>query len=236
MFRKFVIDFAERYRTNPVQLDDEARNMLVNYHWRGNVRELKNIAEQISVLSTNKLVKAADLAPYLTDQPKSNLPVLVGQGSGGFVSESTFATERDILYKFIFDLKKDVNEMKRMFVELVNNPAGAKLNANFMNDHAIGEQALAQQEAATPAYAVNIPNLPAGNVPLYIQPATAEASQSFDHHEEVDESLNIADMEKELIIRALKKHRSKRKDASLDLGISERTLYRKLKEYDIEDL
>lgn len=235
LFRKFVIDFAERYNTTPVQLDEEARQMMMHYPWRGNVRELKNIAEQISVLAKSKQINALELKPFLPEAPLNHLPVLASNfpdNGSGFVSETTFANERDILYKFIFDLKKDVNEMKRMFVELVNNPSAVVATQGFqdvMNDN----NNLMPHDASHAAY-----NLPAKTAtapaPVYLQ--QPEAVATFDHHEEVDESLNIADMEKELIIKALKKHRSKRKDAALDLGISERTLYRKLKEYDIEDL
>lgn len=237
LFRKFVIDFAERYNTTPVQLNEEARQMLMKYPWRGNVRELKNIAEQISVLAKTKAINAADLQAFLPEAALNHLPVLAGSHhqAAGYVSQTAFANERDILYKFIFDLKKDVHEMKRMFVDLVNNPQSA--SAATINDLIT--------DAATPAISTDfshpytLPAKPVGNAaaPMYIpHNAPAEAAERFDQHEEVDESLNIADMEKELIIRALKKHRSKRKDAALDLGISERTLYRKLKEYDIEDL
>ncbi len=240
LFRKFVIDFAERYKTTPVQLNDEAKTMLANYPWRGNVRELKNIAEQISVLTKNPVITAAELQPYLTDKPFSYLPVLAAQQShaGNFVSESTFASERDILYKFIFDLKKDVNEMKRMFLELVNNPGQVNTSALFH------EEPIHQPNASRNDASINavIPTVVSPNTtvsspnPILVQSAGTGSSGNYDHHEEVDESLNIMDMEKDLIIKALKKHRNKRKDAALDLGISERTLYRKLKEYDIEDL
>lgn len=233
LFRKFVIDFAERYRTTPVQLDEEARQLLMAYPWRGNVRELKNIAEQISVLSKNSMLTAKDLKPFLPDGPLNNMPVLASTNGAGFVSESTFANEREILYKIIFDLKKDMNELKRMFVELVQNPGTVKLSSLANAD-------LNNEEPALPAekpVSYPVPAAPAVATPYIIQ-QTAEPTvhQPFDHHEEVEESLNIMDMEKDLIIKALKKHRSKRKDAALDLGISERTLYRKLKEYDIENL
>lgn len=242
LFRKFVIDFAERYKTTPVQLDEEAKSLLANYPWRGNVRELKNIAEQISVLTKKPIIHAADLQPYLTEKPFSYLPVLAAPLPSGsnYISESTFANERDILYKFIFDLKKDVNEMKRMFLELVNNPGQVPSSALFHEDHIhkpnghLGETSLG---AALPAM-VNAGGASGAPSPILVQPGSGAgaSAQDFDHHEEVDESLNIMDMEKDLIIKALKKHRNKRKDAALDLGISERTLYRKLKEYDIEDL
>jgi DNA-binding NtrC family response regulator len=241
LFRKFVIDFAERYKTTPVQLEEDAKQMLMNYPWRGNVRELKNIAEQISVLSTEKIIGTRELRAFLTDTPMNNLPVLAHNGSlgsGGYVSETTFANERDILYKVIFDMKKDLHELKRMFVDIVQSPNGAHgfvLNDNFLDGNASHESTSVSSNGALTSPSANNPQ------PLFIQhgggqPAQVAGNNNFDHHEEVEESLNIMDMEKDLIIKALKKHRSKRKDAALDLGISERTLYRKLKEYDIEDL
>ncbi len=242
LFRKFVIDFAERYKTTPVQLDDEAKSMLANYPWRGNVRELKNIAEQISVLTKNPIITAQELQPYLTEKPFNYLPVLASghQPAGNFVSETTFANERDILYKFIFDLKKDMNEMKRMFLELVNNPGQVSPSAMF-HDDAIHQTNSMRGEGSINASLPAMVSAGAGAnapTPILVQPGNngSSSASNFDHHEEVDESLNIMEMEKDLIIKALKKHRNKRKDAALDLGISERTLYRKLKEYDIEDL
>lgn len=238
LFRKFVIDFAERYNTTPVQLDDEARRMLMTYPWRGNVRELKNIAEQISVLSKSKMITAAELKPFLPDMPLNNLPVLASSAHApaGFVSETTFATERDILYKFIFDLKKDVTDMKRMFVEMVNNPNAAQVTGlqEILSEHKHAAHPDIQMPYAVPAMPITAS---ASGEQVYIPHAqAADQVSDFDHHEEVEDSLNIADMEKDLIIKALKKHRSRRKDAAADLGISERTLYRKLKEYDIEEL
>jgi DNA-binding NtrC family response regulator len=251
LFRKFVIDFAERYKTTPVQLDEEARQLLTNYHWRGNVRELKNIAEQISVLTKNPVVTAPDLQLYLTDKPFNHLPVLAAQASDNrYVSESTFANERDILYKIIFDLKKDMNEMKRMFLELVKNPSGINVSAPVFTDD-ISHEAIQNEHLPAriqPAAATLVSSTSGGNAGLLVPasggnnlPASANLSKAagtidFDQHIEVEESLNIIEMEKDLIIKALKKHRNKRKDAALDLGISERTLYRKLKEYDIEDI
>ena len=245
MFRKFVIDFAERYKTTPVQLNEDAKALLMNYPWRGNVRELKNIAEQISVLSREKLVTANDLQQFLTENnAPSNLPVLAGSvgstGGNGYVSETTFATERDILYKFIFDMKKDLNELKRMFVELVQNPRWVKNVPSFINENFVDEHSSDS--------AIQLPAISSGNMPSTQQSQSyiihnsngstniTNKASDYDDHEHVEESLNLMDMEKDLIIKALKKHKSKRKDAALDLGISERTLYRKLKEYDIEDM
>src|SRR6187401_529373 len=120
LFRKFASDFADRYKTNSVQLMDDARNVLINYTWPGNVRELKNIAEQISVLSTEKNISADTLRTFLPEHNYSRLPVLAS--GNGSVSQSEFANEREILYKLFFDMKKDVNELKKMFFDLLQNP------------------------------------------------------------------------------------------------------------------
>jgi DNA-binding NtrC family response regulator len=237
LFRKFVIDFAERYRTNPVQLDDDARLMLINYPWRGNVRELKNIAEQISVLSKNPQVTGREMKEFIPDQPANNQMVLASQANGGagFVSETTFANEREILYKLFFDMKRDVTELKRMFVELVQNPNAVKAAANInFNEPAMSE--LPQQHEYTPA-TYSTPAYQNASPVIIQQPNNTSNANGIEihEHENVEESLNIMDMEKDLIIKALKKHKGKRKDASADLGISERTLYRKLKEYYIEE-
>jgi len=215
LFRKFVTDFADRYKGTPVQLDEGAKDVLINYPWPGNVRELKNIAEQISVLSQDKVINANTMKSFLPEHNYSRLPVLAG--GAGSVSQSEFANERDILYKLFFDMKKDVNELKKMFFDLLQNPNIAQHAPMF------SEQAFA--ELNTNAAVVNAAK------PVFL-PHNPDA---IDHHEDVEESLSIIDKEKELIIKALKKHKGKRKDASLDLGISERTLYRKLKEYDIEE-
>ena len=216
LFRKFVTDFADRYKAIPVQLDEEAKNVLINYPWPGNVRELKNIAEQISVLSKEKVITGPLLKSFLPEHNYSRLPVLAG--GNGVVSKSEFANERDILYKLFFDMKKDVNELKKMFFELLQNPSIAQHGPVFSSDHAINEFNPHSQSS------------------LSSQPVLLNQSNNdIQQHVDVEESLSIVDKEKELIIKALKKHKGKRKDASLDLGISERTLYRKLKEYDIEE-
>ncbi|MCW3073636.1 MAG: ATPase [Flaviaesturariibacter sp.] len=217
LFRKFVIDFAERYKTTPVQLDEGARQRLVNYTWPGNIRELKNIAEQISVLATDKQVNATELTRFLPENNMNRMPVLVG---GGQQQSGQFNNEREILYKLFFDMKRDVTELKKLFMEVMQNPSAAQ-NPAFMNEL---KDLQHHHETSQP---VLVPH----NVPA--QPVIMH--DSIHDHVEVDESLNIMDKEKELIIKALKKHRGKRKDAAMDLGISERTLYRKLKEYDIDE-
>jgi transcriptional regulator with PAS, ATPase and Fis domain len=217
LFRKFVIDFAERYKTTPVQLDEAARDRLVNYTWPGNVRELKNIAEQISVLASDKSVNAAELQRFLPEQNMNRLPVLVG----GSHNTHEFNNEREILYKLFFDMKRDVTELKKLFFEVIKNPGVSTQNPSFGNE-------LQEYHHHDMTQPVRVPHHPAPAQPVLMH-------NDIHDHEEVEESLNIMDKEKELIIKALKKHKSKRKDAATDLGISERTLYRKLKEYNIDD-
>lgn len=221
LFRKFAVDFAERYKTAPIQMSEDAKNLLISYPWPGNVRELKNIAEQLSVLSKDRMVTAEELRRFLPERDLNRLPILAaGQGA---VNGHEFANEREILYKLFFDMKKDVTELKRMFVDILQSPGMEVKSQAFLNElegmeaHEIIPAARAQQPVA-------------GKSPVLIH-----HDDEIHHHEEVDESLNIMDKEKELIVKALKKHRGKRKDAASDLGISERTLYRKLKEYDIKE-
>jgi DNA-binding NtrC family response regulator len=224
LFRKFTVDFAERYKTVPVNLEEDAKNLLITYPFPGNVRELKNIAEQISVLSTNKKITAKDLSPFLPERSFNRLPVLA-HPTGGAASHD-FSNEREILYKLFFDMKRDVTELKKMFLEVLQNGGGSvQMPGNFFNEGFVQEHK-----------PLDMHTTPAHNS-ASVQPVLMNNNNEVIHdHVEVEESLNIMDKEKELIIKALKKHKSKRRDAALDLGISERTLYRKLKEYDIEDL
>jgi DNA-binding NtrC family response regulator len=227
LFRKFAVDFAEKYKTAPVQLDEDARNMLINYPWPGNVRELKNVAEQISVLSRDKFVTGEDLKQFLPEYINNRLPVLASRN--GASGNPEFNNERDILYKLFFDMKKDVTELKKMFVDILQNPSNAPAMAAYTKESLLNDYSVLNDGAPVNAAAQT----------SYIHPHPAQPvlinQNEIMEHEVVDESLNIMDKEKELIIKALKKHKGKRKDASLDLGISERTLYRKLKEYDIEE-
>ena len=222
LFRKFATDFAEKYKTTPVQLTDDAKQSLINYTWPGNVRELKNIAEQISVLSEDKLISKQQLLQFLPENNFNRLPAITA--GPGAVSQAEFANERDILYKLFFDMKKDVNELKKMFFDLIQNPAMAQHIPVYHNEPGIS----GYNEISTASTGNGMSN------PAVI--IRNDNNNNLQHHEEVEESLSIVDKEKELIIKALKKHRGKRRDASIDLGISERTLYRKLKEYDIEHL
>jgi len=232
LFRKFVVDFAEKYKTKPIFLDEDARTLLANYSWPGNVRELKNIAEQISVLSTTDQINGQILAGFLPTHTKHNMPMVTG---GSPVGE--FANEREILYKLFFDMKKDVNELKKMFFEILQNPAIAGQTNNFTRETMMNDlkedvfETSNNTNLIAPANNIIAPKSAvqiASNQPLIID-------NDMQGHFEVEESLNIMDKEKELILKALKKHRGRRKDAATDLGISERTLYRKIKEYNIEE-
>jgi transcriptional regulator with PAS, ATPase and Fis domain len=221
IFKKFCVDFAEKYRTQPVQLSADAQQVIVSYQWPGNVRELKNLAEQVSVLSPSKMVNAQELLQFLPNANQDNTPVLV-RGA----ANQDFSSERDILYKLFFDMKKDVTELKRVFYDLAQG------------QNASG-RTFAHEEFAPSANGFS--NF--GGEPIISPPANAgfgynnnvvQESKVDTAHVEVEEVYNLADMEKDMIKRALKKHKDRRRDAAVELGISERTLYRKIKEYDIE--
>ncbi len=222
LFRKFAADFAERYKTQSVQLDNGALNLLMNYTWPGNVRELKNIAEQISVLSTDKNINGETLHRFLPQHNGTSRSLaLITSGSTGVASSaatSDFKTERDILYKLIFDLKKDMNDLKQMIYDVAHHqgytPVDPATSSNLV-------PVFAEQEHASQQNTYNV------TTPILLEPNT--------RHEEVEETLFLADREKEYITKALKKHKSRRRDAATELGISERTLYRKIKEYDIKE-
>jgi DNA-binding NtrC family response regulator len=219
LFRKFAADFAERYKTQSVQLDPAAQQMLVNYYWQGNVRELKNIAEQISVLSTDKQITAEVLQRFLPQRNSSRSLAVIpsNNSSGGSGSSSDFNTERDILYKLFFDLKKDMNDMKQMIYDVAHHQGYTPVEPSSSGLMPIYNEN--EQQANTGGYNTSTPIL----------------LDSNDHHEDVEETLLLADREKEFITKALKKHKSRRRDAATELGISERTLYRKIKEYDIKE-
>ena len=229
LFRKFVSDFADRYKTTPVQLEDDAKNLLINYSWPGNVRELKNIAEQISVLSTDPVINGEALRRFLPEKMMNRLPVLASSANG---AGGEFANEREILYKLFFDMKKDVTELKKMFFDMLQNPSHSgramDFNRESLHDYEDDREDFKRQSFLQSSSA--LPSNGNGNG----QPVILSGN-NIDEHEEIEETLNIVDKEKELIVKALKKHKGKRKDAASDLGISERTLYRKLKEYDINE-
>lgn len=225
LFRKFASDFSEKYKTTSVQLDPGALQMLVNYPWPGNVRELKNIAEQISVLSTEKQITAEVFQKFIPNREMSRSLALIPAASASPASSGkdfNSPTERDILYKLFFDLKKDMNDLKQMMFDMANvqgyTPPG--MTDNFLPAYNSGNNNNGEQ--------VTTATYNSSSTPILIQPTEQ-------HHEEVEETLLLSDKEKEMIVKALKKHKSRRRDAANELGISERTLYRKIKEYDIKD-
>ncbi len=221
LFRKFASDFAEKYKVKPITLTDDAKEILLQYRFPGNIRQLKNLVEQISVLSSeNKEIDANRLQHYL---PKQNtLPALYK----GTFDDKDGVSERDILYKVLFDMKKDFNDLKKLFLDAFPNQAKA---SQLVKDHPGLFEGI--HDHATPI----------SSEPVVLNLKPSEASNVQDEevhdisHEAEDDSLSIEKKEKELIIRALRKNSNKRKYAARDLGISERTLYRKIKQYDLED-
>jgi transcriptional regulator with PAS, ATPase and Fis domain len=232
LFRKFAIDFSEKYRTKPIQLDPSANQLLLSYKWPGNIRELKNIAEQISVLANDSYVSADVLQRFLpqANDRTASMALMPTSGSYGHQSDTLTDTERDIFYKLFFDMKKDLNDLKQLVFDMARGTQTVNLSAQNLehimpnSNSNFGSQPI---EQVSPIVTGNY--LP-GN-PLYYP----QAEQLMDHHEEVEETLALSDREKEFIIKALRKHKNRRRDAANELGISERTLYRKIKEYDIKD-
>ncbi len=217
LFRKFARDFAEKYRMPAVRLTDEARSALVSFHWPGNVRQLKNIAEQISIIEKEREITGDVLRGYLPSDGSKNLPAVFSSSQGN----ESFSNEREILYKVLFDMKNDMTDLKKLVLDLMENR-----EAPISGDHAQSIRNLYNTDDGSFA-----PKDSAQN-PIHITPVDKENIQ--DTEEFVEESLSLADKEIELIKKALDKHRGKRKYAAQELGISERTLYRKIKEYEIK--
>jgi transcriptional regulator with PAS, ATPase and Fis domain len=224
LFRKFASDFAEKYKVKPIALTDDAKEVLVRYRFPGNIRQLKNLVEQISVLSTEEKEINADLLQrYLPKE--NNLPALY---RGGSIPEKENLSERDILYKVLFDMKKDVIDLKKIVLDLLNGKEDAgkmvQENAGLFED--------LHHDAPSSKNEHLVLNLPNPGV----RPNGEEVEDVHDiAHETEEDSLSIEKKEKELIIRALRKNNNKRKYAARDLGISERTLYRKIKQYELEE-
>ena len=223
LFRKFASDFSEKYRMPPVQLADDAKGILINYRFPGNIRELKNIAEQVSVLSKDKIVTKEELTKFIPNIDISNLPMVVN------ANESSTFTDRELLYKMIFDIKHDLNDLKRFVWNMSNgNYDASKID---FSDVANMEHSANQMVNTNVISAKQLPAVESTNS----NPTIVLNEEPHYEEESVDSSLSLAEMEKSMILKALEKHRGKRRDAALDLGISERTLYRKIKEYELED-
>lgn len=224
LFRKFASDFAEKYKVKPISLTDDAREIILKYRFPGNIRQLKNLVEQISVLSTdNKEITSEILLHYL---PKENsLPALY---KSSVAAEKEGLSERDILYKVLFDMKKDFNDLKKLVLDTYSKQGTA---GQLVKDH---PQLFDDLETVKEPASVEpmVLNLSPGS---QATDNNVEDVHDITHETTEDDSLSIEKKEKELIIRALRKNNNKRKYAARDLGISERTLYRKIKQYDLED-
>ena len=223
LFRKFVADFAERNRIEHIRLTEDASDLLLRYNWPGNVRQLKNVAEQCTILANNKEVNAEELSRFIPDAKTSNLPRLVD----GQQSEDNFS-EREILYKIMFDLKNDMNELKKFVLQMAksnNFSTDAIKGVGVESGHDINDLA---HDYLPHDYALNHPNAITPSETRIIRD-----NERFKDSVEVEETHSLADMEKMMIIKSLEKFKGKRKDAADELGISERTLYRKIKEYEI---
>lgn len=218
LFRKFASDFADKYRMPAIRLDNEAVSVLLDYHWPGNVRQLKNIAEQISIIEKERLIDAKTLKHYIPVHSQNKLPALYHP-----VDEKTFSSEREILYQILFDMKKDMNDLKKLVHDILQNETEV---SNVKDDNAQLIRKLYQSENGN-----YIPDQAAPNRNV-IKPVANE--NIYDTEEFVEESLSLEDKEVEMIRKSLEKHKGKRKYAARELGISERTLYRKIKEYNID--
>ena len=224
LFRKFSADFAEKYRMPGIRLNQKAVEILEKYSWPGNIRQLKNVAEQISVIENSREVDELILTKYLPDIDSSrNLPMVIDGHK-----ESDNFSERDILYKVLFEMKQDVTEMKRVIVDLLNN------NNLSNNEKTALITKLSDSSALDGEIKFN--EQPSNTVSLQEENINEEPPSyniSFQESVEIEESLSLEEREKELIQKALKKHNGRRKNAAKELGISERTLYRKIKEFEI---
>lgn len=215
LFRKFAHDFAEKYRMPAIKLIDESVALLVSNSWPGNIRQLKNLVEQLSVIETTREIDTITLGSYLSQKRQSTGLVLQKD------AQKNDFSERELMYKFLFDMKKDLTELKKLVVDIVGKDGKVPLSehqTNYVNQI----YSEVQNEIVPP------------NRSLPEAGHTIEMSRpTFEEHQEVEESLSLEDREKELIKKALEKHRGKRKYAAQELGISERTLYRKIKEYNL---
>jgi len=233
LFRKFASDFAQKYKMPTIRLDDNASDLLIKYRWSGNIRQLRNVAEQISVLEQNRNITYNTLKHYLPDMG-SNLPAVVNTKK----AEGDFSSEREILYKVLFDMKRDVNDLKKLTLELMKTGNAAKVkeeNSSLINkiysEKQHVEKALSsiveEQDTASEDTNVEVLNIS--------ETASETKKDKYDFAEEIEEEENLSLQQKELelIKKSLEKYRGKRKDAADELGISERTLYRKIKQYDL---
>ncbi|WP_299217883.1 sigma-54 dependent transcriptional regulator [uncultured Aquimarina sp.] len=229
LFRKFASDFATKYKMPTIRLEEDAALLLEKYHWSGNIRQLRNIAEQISVLEQNRTISANTLRGYLPNIG-SNLPAVISSDK----KDSDFSNEREILYKVLFDMKNDLNDLKKLTMELMQSGNSQQVQEEheglirkiYRDDKE--EEEIPFEEPIAPTTTTEV---------LQITPAEVTKKEDDKYHfaEEIEEeeTLSLHDKELELIKKSLERHRGKRKAAAEELGISERTLYRKIKQYDL---
>jgi DNA-binding NtrC family response regulator len=229
LFRKFCVDFAERYRSTPIQLDEKAKLLIERYNWPGNIRELKNIAEKTSVLSEERVVTGEDLVEFIPNLFQRNLPIPQKETGGETMQE------REILYKLLFDMKGDLNELKTLVFELIrtNNLRMPdiqnirQLKPSFQEEYEDAfEDVFNNDDNFSPKSPTRKPE---AHQPIILE------TPVFHEEQEEEENLSLEDMENKLITKALQKHHGRRKDAAIELGISERTLYRKIDKYRINE-
>ncbi|MDB0601879.1 sigma 54-interacting transcriptional regulator [Tenacibaculum maritimum] len=216
LFRKFASDFAQKYRMPTIRLDENATKVLLNYHFPGNIRQLKNIVEEISVVEENRNVSLEKIIQYLPDN-KGNLPAIVGSKN----NSNDFATERDIMYKILFDMRNDLNDLKKLTLDLMQNGNTEKVQAE---NHQLIEKIYQDQHRKASPNPVEVVQIPQKSL---------ENNYEFAETIEEDENLSLQEKEIEMIRKSLEKNNNKRKLAAKELGISERTLYRKIKQYDL---
>ena len=227
LFRKFSSDFALKYKMPTIRLDDNAVQLLQNYRWSGNIRQLRNVAEQISVLESSRLIDASTIKTYLPNFG-NQLPAVINKEK----AEGDFSTEREILYKVLFDMKSDLNDLKKLTMELMQNDnykdvqeKNEHLIQKIYNDQSSNNTSQEEEVLALSGHSTNEPSI-----------EIVDSKEKFDFIEDVEEeeeTLSLHDKEIELIKKSLERHNGKRKLAADELGISERTLYRKIKQYDL---
>jgi transcriptional regulator with PAS, ATPase and Fis domain len=220
IFRKFSADFADKYRMPAIRLLPDAVELLNDYKWPGNVRQLKNVVEQISVIETDREIDALKLRSFLPEAYHTSPAVVNEKQDENF-------SERELMYKFLFDMKGDLNELKKLVLEIINKNRDIKLT---QDQSAMVNRMYSDIQDVSPSRALPAATATSDEKPYQF---AHPSEDDFEIHEEVEESLSLEDREKELIKKALDKHRGKRKYAAEELGISERTLYRKIKEYDL---
>ncbi|MEM7085129.1 MAG: sigma-54 dependent transcriptional regulator [Bacteroidota bacterium] len=235
LFRKFAADFAQKYKMPTIRLDEHAIDLLLKYRWGGNIRQLRNIAEQISVLEQNRTISFETLKSYLPDVG-SNLPAVINAKK----SESDFSNEREILYKVLFDMQRDINDLKKLTMKLMDNGNVAQVreeNSSLINkiysEETDREGQLAAMGADDTEESHNVEVMNISETATEHLPAQVEDKYHFAEEIQEEESLSLHDKELELIKKSLEKYTGKRKDAAKELGISERTLYRKIKQYNL---